>query len=138
MRRKVRLPHSPDTGQKVALARAEEEDADRLPPKFSLRYLNQHYCLSRCTKDEKAAFADRVRLLSQKSWAELRMCPRHGLGYETIRRDRIKSGIPCVVTDDVNIIAFRFHGLKPMVGFRSNDGTFYIVWFDRDFSLYEH
>lgn len=48
---------------------------------------------------------------------------------------RIKEAKPACITPDVTLIAFRFWGKAPMVGFR--DGrTFHIVWLDVDFSLY--
>jgi hypothetical protein len=41
------------------------------------------------------------------------------------------------VTEEVNLIAFRFDGKKPMVGYR--DGvTFYVLFLDRSFTLYDH
>ena len=122
----------------VAITEAEGEDPDRLPPKFSLRHVNKKFCITQCSKDEKAAFAVRLRELSQLTWSQLRQAGRHGLGFETIDRSIIKSGVPSVVTADVNIIAFRFDGKKPMVGFRDRGGTFHIIWFDRDFTLYKH
>jgi hypothetical protein len=122
----------------VAISGAEGEDPERLPPKFSLRHVNKKYCITQCTKDEKAAFAVRLRELSELTWAQLRQAPRHGLGFETIDRSSIKCGIPGVVTADVSIIAFRFDGKKAMVGFRDSDGTFHIIWFDRAFQLYKH
>ncbi len=77
--------------------------------------------------------------LSQATWSALRQAPRHGLGYEKIGRNQIRrSSIPPVITDDANIIAFRFHDMAPMVGFRGPDGTFFIVWFDRQMILYDH
>jgi len=39
---------------------------------------------------------------------------------------------------DAQNIAFRFHDRAPMVGYRSTDGIFYIIWFDRNFTLYTH
>lgn len=115
------------------------EDADRLPPKFCLRGLRARYSLTQCTKDEKASFADRLYELSRSSWAELRQMPRHGRGWEIIPRKSITGdAVPSTITDDVNLIAFRFHGMAPMVGYRSRDGVFNIVWLDRDFTLYDH
>lgn len=71
------------------------------------------------------------------TWNELIQAHRHGMGQETIPAFRIKRPMPRHITDDVTMIAFRFSGLKTMVGYRQ-DGTFHIVWFDRDFSLYTH
>lgn len=111
---------------------------EQQPPKFSLRFLNKHYCISNCEKNEKVSFVNKIHLLSQKTWAELKQADRHGLGYEIIERSSIKSSIPSHLTNDVNIIAFRFHDKAPMVGYRDTDGTFYIIWFDRNFTLYKH
>jgi hypothetical protein len=41
------------------------------------------------------------------------------------------------LTRDVTLVALRFSGLKPMVGYQI-DEMFRVVWFDRDFSLYDH
>ncbi|EML0361258.1 hypothetical protein RI835_000583 [Providencia rettgeri] len=63
--------------------------------------------------------------------------PRHGLGFEKIKSSSIKASIPKHITDDVDLIAFRFFGMSPMVGYR-NESTFFIVWLDRSFTLYDH
>jgi len=60
------------------------------------------------------------------------------MGYEKIFRTALKTSIPISVTDDVDFIAFRFCGKAPMVGFRGDDGTFFVVWFDRQFKVYDH
>ena len=46
---------------------------------------------------------------------------------------------PCPhLTEDVQrLIAFRFAGNAPMVGYRVQ-AIFYILWLDRDFTLYDH
>jgi len=115
------------------------DDPDKLPPKFCLRGMRPKYSLTECTKDEKAAFADRLYELSRSTWAALRQMPRKGQGWEVIPRHAIKGdGIPLFITEDVNILAFRCVGNAPMVGYRSRDGVFNIIWIDRDFTLYEH
>jgi hypothetical protein len=81
MSQKVRLPHALTTGKRVAVSTVEGEDPERLPPKFSLRYVNRKYCITQCTKDERAAFAVRLRELSELTWAQLRQADRHGLGF---------------------------------------------------------
>ncbi|MEG4867017.1 MULTISPECIES: hypothetical protein [Microcoleaceae] len=43
--------------------------------------------------------------------------------------------IPSHLQDDVNFIAFRFGGMAPMVGYRDG-AVLYIIWLDRDFTLY--
>lgn len=108
-------------------------------PSFSLRYVRKGYCVSDCQKDDKAAFADAVRKITQCSWQELYSKDRHALGFEKISRDSIKGdSIPNVITPDVQLLAFRFSGKKPMVGFRGRDNVFYVLWLDRAFRLYKH
>ena len=106
-------------------------------PKFSLEYLQERYCISKCEKTDKAAFADKLRELSQLTWAQIKSSGRHQHGYEKIRKASIRVSIPTHITDDVDLIAFRFSRNKPMVGYRDRE-VFYILWFDRDFSLYDH
>jgi hypothetical protein len=79
--------------------------------------------------------------LSRLTWAQLRQQGRHGLGYEKIARSMIRAiraGIPETIPPDVDLIAFRFYAKAPMVGFTGSDGTFHVIWFDRDFTLYKH
>jgi len=71
------------------------------------------------------------------SWAQINQAPRHGLGYEKISHTSIKAAIPPHITEDVNFLAFRFSGKAPMVGYRKQE-VFYIVWLDRNFTLYDH
>lgn len=92
-----------------------------------------------CEKTEQSAFAQRLFELSRNTWAELRQMPRHGQGYEKIERDAIHGDqVPGHITDDVNLIAFRCIGKAPMVGYRTSDGVFNVLWIDRQFKLYDH
>lgn len=65
------------------------------------------------------------------------MSDKHGCGHEKIDRDAINATIPAFVTEDTNLLAFRFFGKAPFVGFRK-DEVFYILWIDRSFDLYKH
>ena len=75
--------------------------------------------------------------MSQLTWNEIRSAHRHGLGGEKIDRTAIKRPIPSHVTEDVTFLAYRFSGMKPMVGYRLKE-MFHIIWLDRDFTLYDH
>ena len=75
--------------------------------------------------------------LSQLSWRELRLAPRHGVGYEIIDHSSFRVPIPKHITEDVDMIAFRFSGLKAMVGYR-DEAIFHLVWLDRSFKVYAH
>jgi hypothetical protein len=62
---------------------------------------------------------------------------RHSIGTEKIDRSSIRPAIPPSVTEDVTLLAMRFNGLKPMVGYR--DGrVFYVLFLDRDYTVYPH
>lgn len=116
--------------------------SDRLPdtaryPAFSLRHTQDKYCISKCDKEDKAAFADTIRILSAITWNEMASRGRHKNGYESIPQHRIRALIPKMVTKDTTLLAFRWSGMKPMVGFRDGH-TFYVLWFDRDLDLYPH
>ncbi|MEG4825378.1 hypothetical protein QUB07_06730 [Microcoleus sp. F8-C5] len=99
--------------------------------------MNKDYSLAQCTKDEKAAFADTLYKLSQLTWSQINASSRHGSGYEKIARSSIRSPIPSHLKDDVNFIAFRFCGKAPMVGYRDG-AVFYVIWLDRNYTLYPH
>lgn len=46
--------------------------------------------------------------------------------------------MPEFITEDkANLLAFRFSGKKPMVGYRIRN-IFYVLWFDAAFELYDH
>jgi hypothetical protein len=123
--------------QSILASEIIEVPPEEQPPLFSLRYMDKDYSLEKCTKDEKAAFADTLYRLSQLTWSEIKRSPRHGLGYEKIDRNAIRGSIPNILKQDALFIAFRFCGMAPMVGYRDRS-VFYIIWLDRDFSLYPH
>jgi hypothetical protein len=124
-------------GENIKAHEASNISPEQQPPIFSLHYICKGYCISDCTKDEKAAFADTIRKLSQCTWLQLKQSDRHKLGYEIIDKNSIRAPIPSHITEDVNIIAFRFCSLAPMVGYRDR-AIFHVIWLDRAYSLYPH
>ena len=110
---------------------------DKRPPKFCLEFLSKDFCISACTKNEKAAFADRLREMSSLTWEQLRHAPRDKQGYEQIAHSAIRAGLPKHITEDTKLLAFRCFGKAPMVGYRDKS-VFHIIWFDREFKLYKH
>lgn len=117
----------------------EPPDFNKNPPVFSLEKLTSgKYCFSAMVKDDKASFAEAIFRRKGSSWIDIQKMDRHGLGTEKIARSSITAAIPPFITDDVDsFLAFRFNGLKPMVGYRNRD-IFYVLWFDHDFTLYPH
>lgn len=125
------------TGKGVAERAPERKPVDDLTPWFCFAKLRRSHCISECTKDERAALAETLRLLSSMTWKQLRNAPRHGLGYEKIARHSFKAHIPEAITPEVDILSFRFFGKAPIVGYRM-ERVFHVVWVDRSFDVYNH
>ncbi len=132
-------PGKTNTGKLVAAPQGGESGStQQKKPVFSLEFLRRKYCLSCCDAVEKVAFADRIHELSQLTWAEIAAANRHKQGFEVIAHDSITGdSVPGHITDDTNLLSFRFCGMKPMVGYREGR-IFHVLWFDRDFTLYDH
>lgn len=112
---------------------------DSNPPIFSLEKLQPgKYCLSALDQENRAMFADSIFRRRNLTWNEIKRADRHGLGTEKIAKGSINAPTPKFITEEVDsYIAFRYHGLRPMVGYRLRD-IFYVLWFDSDFTLYKH
>ena len=106
-------------------------------PVFCLKHLNKDYHINKCTSAEKVKFIERLYILSQMSWKDIQLAPRHGCGSEKISRSNIKSGIPNHITPEVDFYALRFDGKKAFVGYKSGF-IFHVVYLDRVFNLYNH
>ena len=118
----------------------EKNNTENQPPSFSFRYLVKHtdFCYDSLNKTHKVALIDTLYRLSQLTWSVLRSTHCHGLGFEKIERNALNFSLPNEVPNDYNIIAFRFCGKAPMLGYRSSDGIFYIIAFDSKFKAYKH
>lgn len=125
----------PSKGKRIKQPDVDIPSTDNLPPIFSLFYMDKSHCITTCDTDEKVAFVHKIRLLSQLRWRDLKLAPKHGVGYEQIKV--LKAKAPSDVKEDVKFIAFRFQGMKAMVGYRDLQ-VFHIIWIDRDFSVYDH
>ena len=136
---KIKASQEPNRGTRIVSHDAPSDGStnnDR--PIFSLEYLRGRYCLSQCTSEEKAAFADAIHRRSQMTWGEIQRAPRHGLGSEIIARESLRvQDFPADCTEDIPILAIRFQGTKPMVGYRRGR-LFVVLHLDRDYSLYDH
>lgn len=130
-------PHQRNKGSIIRQGEAAAKSNNDKSPLFCLRHLQDPYCVTSCERDDKAAFAVMLKRLSSLTWQEITQAHRKGLGFEKIARSAIKAAVPAGITEDVNFIAFRFNGQKPMVGFRDGE-VFHIVWLDRDMKLYNH
>lgn len=110
---------------------------DLRPPIFSLIHIAPSHCITECETEERAAFATRMRELSQLTWRQLKSADRRGQGFEKVNERQLRVGSPASITEDVRFIAFRFFGKARMIGFRAQD-VFHVVWFDRAMDLYDH
>lgn len=130
---------SVDKGKNVPPNAPNEQSATEESdyPIFCFRYLDRKYHIDGCQKDEKIAFLERLIKLSTLSWNQIHLSDRHGFGTEKIAWKAIKKQIPIGFSEDDNLFALRFQGLKPFLGCRRGT-VFHILFIDRDFSLYEH
>lgn len=130
-----------DRGSKISPLLKERsesvENPDLKPPLFSFEFMQEDYCVSACTSDERSSVLSKLRTLSQLTWQQIKQADRHGLGFEIIGRDSFRAAVPRFLTPEINLIAFRAIGLAPMVGYRSGR-IFHILWIDRDFTVYNH
>lgn len=116
-----------------------ERSPEQLSPVFSLEHLQRSHCVSAIVdRSERGLFLDALYTLSRLTWAQINSAPRHGLGPERMPKHQIKATIPSCVTDDVNLLVFRWKGKLPFVGFR--DGrVLHLLWIEQSFGdLYDH
>lgn len=117
----------------MPLEKEREEDKDFLS--FSLRYVQDDFCISKCQHEDQLAFIQAMLKRKALRWKDLHSAHKHGLGFEKIKN--IIPTIPDCVKDN-SIIACRFSGKKPMIGFRDKD-VFYVVWFEKNYGdVYKH
>jgi hypothetical protein len=112
---------------------------DLQPPVFSLEKIQPgKYCLFNLDQANKAMFAYAIYRRKSLSWNEIKQAPKHGLGTEKISTNSITAAKPKFITEDLSdYLAFRYNGKQPMVGYRQRD-VFFVLWFDHDFTLYNH
>jgi hypothetical protein len=134
-------PKRPHDNQKPAkfVGSSASENADTMPPIFAFDRMQEGtgFSITCCDDSNRSAALERIFKLSQMTWSQIHNAPRHGFGTEKISWHAIKAPIPKTVTEDVTLLALRFNGKAPMVGFR--DGrTFHVLYFDHSFKLYDH
>ncbi|MCK5595562.1 hypothetical protein KAI19_05235 [bacterium] len=136
-KRKLRSPKSIQ-GKTIKTPLAVSlENPDLQPPIFSFEHMVDGYCVKSCEQEDRAAFASSLHKRGKLSWRDLRHSGRHQLGSEKIERSSLKISLPPKITPDIDIIAFRFHGKKSMLGYK--DGRiFHILLLDPKLKAYNH
>ena len=76
--------------------------------------------------------------LEQVDLGKIQRAPRHGLGTEEIARASLGDrAYPGDLSDDVPILAFRFMGRAPFLGYRV-DRVFTVLMIDPKMTAYKH
>jgi len=106
-------------------------------PSFVLECCHKRdFCFIQCDTAQKVGFADKLHELSQLTWNQIINANRQGIGQERIPElDRKK---PSSVPKEAKIIGLKYHGNRRMAGFRDDNGTFHILWFNHNDKLYKH
>jgi len=135
-KRKIKS-NTPAKGKKVSSQ--ETINYDKRPPIFSLERIQAgDFCFSSLDQEHKAMFSEAIYRRKSITWNDIKLTDRHGLGIEKIPKKTIKAPIPKFITEEVeHFLVFRYHGMNPMVGYRQKD-IFFVLWFDHNFSLYDH
>lgn len=110
-----------------------------LKPLFSFEKMPERsgYSVDCCSSQEGAQVVGRMFKLGTMTWGQINQSGRHALGTEKIARSDIQVPIPPSVTKDATLLAFRYNGKKPMVGYREGR-IFHVLWIDHNFTLYRH
>jgi hypothetical protein len=124
------------SGPHIKLPDQKDLDTNKDVPFFSFLHLQSGHCVKSCEADDQVAFAQKLQELGSLTWAEIIGSGRHGLGKEKIPACQIQKSIPIGVPKD-KLIALRFSGKKPMVGFREGR-VFHILWLDHKWDVYKH
>jgi hypothetical protein len=116
------------------------ENPQELPPHFSFEHLHHDFHLDKCDRDGKAALAEALVKRSSMTWAGIYSADRHGLGSENmpVKQTRLRGKIPERFSDHDKLLILRYHGNKPMAGFRV-ERVYYVLAVEAEFGdLYDH
>ncbi len=139
MKKNISPPHA-IKGERIA----QEPLGGKVPsltmrPYFSFHLIEKKYGINSLQKNNQVNLIKHLYSLSQLEWKQIESAPRHGLGFEHIKRNEINFSLPPFVTDDTSILAFRYCGKLAMVGYRY-ENVFHILGIDQNFnkSCYDH
>lgn len=114
------------------------EDKDSCNLAFTFAEMpDGEYSIDQADKDALAAFTKQLKLLSSLTWKKIKQSPRHGQGCEKINRRSLSVSVPDNISEDAEMLAFRFYGKRVFVGFRSLE-IFHVLFLDTNFTLYDH
>jgi hypothetical protein len=135
--KKVRNPHKQKSTGKIVNPH-DEIFNNPVDPVFCFKYLHRDFSIDTIDKEKKGALLDQLYKLSQLTFQDIIYSQRHGLGTEKISKSSIKPKIPNFVTDEVELIAFRYSGKLPFLGFR-NRNVLHLIFIENNFGdVYNH
>lgn len=98
------------------------------------------YCIKKCSYEQLKSLTDKLRILSSLEWRTIETSPRETNGFELLPADALSAPLPDAFSRINQVMVFRFGGKTTagrIVGHRNND-RFYVLFVDRDFTLYDH
>lgn len=110
-------------------------------PVFSFLYLHKKHGINKNEKDTNSALLYRLKQLSELPWIKIQYTDKHGFGSEKIDQSAIKPDIPSHVTPDTPLLALRYSGNLPFVGYRDpiHKFIFHIIYVEKKYGdVYEH
>lgn len=108
-------------------------------PSFSFRFCcDRAYGIDRCSSKLRESLSKRIFRFSRMKWSKIYQNARHSWGSEQIPQREIKPELPDIISPDTSLQVLRFTGGNhSMIGFREN-GIFFILYLDHNFSVYNH
>jgi hypothetical protein len=95
-----------------------------------------------CDKDEKISLIEKIEQLSNLNWNQIQLAGKHGSGSEKIHLSSLSTTLPVSFTQQSqeeirDLLALRFHGMKPMIGCRRGR-VFHVLFIDPKLEVYRH
>ena len=108
-------------------------------PKFSFEFcFGTKKSITECSKDIKCRIIDKIIYLSQLTWKDISELRREQ-GFERIDVSSLNhnSNTPVKFSDVNKVDVFRIGNKGRLIGYIEED-TFFIVWIDTKFEMYDH
>lgn len=139
---KPKVSHKPAIkGSSLVKTPLRVEGAERLSFNLSLLDSRFDFTHKNFSPVHYEKFCEALRNLSSKTWDEIFSSPRGGVmgnEYLPITKFRQTPTVPNRFKNKTKILILRYHGNRPLAGFR--DGSvFFLVWIESEFNdLYIH
>lgn len=124
---------------KQELGAGAQESTDTQVVLFSFEKMaaSTGYSVSCCEDHHLSALMKKLFQLRATVWRDLKNTHRHGIGTEKIASTAIKPSLPRGISPDTTLLALRYSGRNPVVGYREGR-YFHVLFIDHNFSVYSH